>query len=129
MPDSTRDDAPTPEDIRRAVHTLTQVTVHLHTNPPLPDVLPLLTPLLDEYDGILLRLSQTFRELGCYLAQDAYAAHDINLAEAADYYDDAAAVLKQWSALDWPIPILRTLAEQPSPATEHRHGGTDTTCR
>ncbi|WP_405734815.1 hypothetical protein OG607_41140 [Streptomyces sp. NBC_01537] len=129
MPDPTRDDAPTPEHIRGAVHTLTQVTAYLHTNPPLADVLPLLTPLLDEYDGILLRLSQTFRELGHYLDQDVYAAHDINLAEAADYYYDAAAVLKQWSALDWPIPILRALAEQPHPATEHRHSGTDGACR
>jgi hypothetical protein len=62
MPDHFPDDVtPTPDDIRHAAETLSQLTEYLRTNPDLRTALALMEPLLDEYAGLPIQLGDTLR--------------------------------------------------------------------
>ncbi|WP_405889841.1 hypothetical protein OG427_07280 [Streptomyces sp. NBC_00133] len=126
MPYPTHDDSLTPERIRQADESLTGLTAHRRTGPSLAEALALLTPLVDEYDGVLARLSRALREVGRYLSQETTVAQSDDAVEAWGNYSDAAAVLKEWNALDWPLPILQDITRhQTAPAGD----ATDAACR
>ncbi|MFE0380170.1 hypothetical protein ACFW1M_32460 [Streptomyces inhibens] len=55
--------APTPDDVRCAAETLTQLTEHLRENPNLDEAIALMEPLLDEYTGLPVQLGDTLRAL------------------------------------------------------------------
>lgn len=52
---------PTPDDIRDAAETLSQLTAYLRGNPNLHTALALMEPLLDEYTGLPIQLGDVLR--------------------------------------------------------------------
>jgi hypothetical protein len=62
---------PSPEQIEQATRILVQLKDYLRDEPPVTDVLPLLTPLLHEDDGVPMLLSDILRASASLVAQQA----------------------------------------------------------
>ncbi|MEU1477087.1 hypothetical protein [Streptomyces sp. NPDC005760] len=85
MPDHSPDDVtPTPDDIRDAAETLSQLTEYLRTNPDLRTALALMEPLLDEYAGLPIQLGDTLRAFARALTDNPTIPHGAALTLVAD---------------------------------------------
>ncbi|MFK4222242.1 hypothetical protein [Streptomyces sp. NPDC019890] len=113
MPEPTLDDGLTPEHIRQAAHTLAQLTAYLRTGPSLPEVLPLLTPLVDEDDGVPVRLADALRAVSRLLAQGAHVPWSDEVRGLISEYLEAATILQELHVLHW---TLRHLERTPNRA-------------
>ncbi|MBV9025564.1 MAG: hypothetical protein JO362_17630 [Streptomycetaceae bacterium] len=111
-------DAPTPDDVEQTARTLLRLTAYLRTAPAVGDVVPLLNPLVDRYDGVLVRLSQALRETGRYLLDKPDLAEANAVHELWGGYSDAAEFLLEWSQLDWTLTVLRDEAEEQERTTK-----------
>jgi hypothetical protein len=116
MPYPDHDDL-TREDVGQAARTLVRLATYLRADPAVGDVLPLLDPLVDRYDGVLVRLSQTLHELGHYLHHKPDLAEANSIHDLWGGYSDAAEFLLEWNQLDWTLPILRDKTAQQARAS------------
>ncbi|MEH0658498.1 hypothetical protein ACKI1I_17450 [Streptomyces turgidiscabies] len=119
----TCDDTLTAEDIHRAVHSLCQLTAHLHTSPHPAEAAVLLGPLLDADHGLITRLALPLREVSRLLAQHAAVPWDRTVASLVGEYFDAADAVDQ---LRQPLHnALRAL----EPRTGHGQGSGSGVCQ
>uniref|UniRef100_A0AAU2JXE1 Uncharacterized protein n=1 Tax=Streptomyces sp. NBC_00049 TaxID=2903617 RepID=A0AAU2JXE1_9ACTN len=103
--------APTPAQIEQATDTLAQLVDYLRTEPPTADVLVLLTPLLDEDDGVPMLLSDVLRAAARAVATHAEPYNsDVN--SAVTTLREAATEIMQWHSLHWEV---RDLARATAP--------------
>ncbi|MEV6730738.1 hypothetical protein [Streptomyces sp. NPDC051364] len=104
---------PSPEKIDQAVDILLELRDYLRTEPPADDVLPLLTPLLDEDLGIPMLLSDVLRASARAIATDA-EPYSSDVSSVVATLREAAAEMMQWYSLHWEVRRLaRAIADTP----------------
>ncbi|WP_405421526.1 hypothetical protein [Streptomyces erythrochromogenes] len=108
---------PTPQQIEQAADTLAQLVDYLRTEPPSADVLPLLTPLLDEDDGIPMLLSDVLRAAARAIATHA-EPYSSDVRSVVTTLREAATEIMQWHSLHWDVRSLaRAIASPPGAAS------------
>ncbi|MFJ6783588.1 hypothetical protein [Streptomyces yangpuensis] len=107
MPGSDNADL-TPDDVQEATRTLVRLTRYIRSNPDANDLLPYLVPLVDKYDGAVVRLSQTLHEVNRYF----YGKPELAGGDKLDYfwgvYSDASEFLLEYNKLDWQLNAVRS---------------------
>ncbi|MGP3684622.1 hypothetical protein ACTVZO_07900 [Streptomyces sp. IBSNAI002] len=108
--------APTAEQIEQATDTLAQLVDYLRTEPPTLDILPLLTLLLDEDDGIPMLLSDVLRAAARAVAThtEPYSS-DVN--SVITTLREAATEIMQWHTLHWEVRSLARATANPAGPT------------
>jgi hypothetical protein len=106
-PSPTPDDDLTAESIRQAARTLARLAAHLRTGPSLREALPLLTPLVDESDGVPVQLADALRAVARLLAQQAPVPWTHELRGIISEYLDAAATLQELHVLHHTLGAVR----------------------
>lgn len=110
---------PSTDQVAQATDTLAQLKDFLRTNPPVPDVLPLLSGLLDEDTGVPILLGDILRSAARLISQQTNAETDeIRLIIAG--LREAAQEATDWHVLHWDMERLSghafQAADPPAPA-------------
>ncbi|WP_069629581.1 hypothetical protein [Streptomyces niveus] len=106
---------PSAHQISQATNTLDQLKHYLRAEPPVPDTLPLLTPLLDENTGVPILLGDILRDAARVVTQRA-ANHpmDDDVRQIILGLREAAREITEWHALHWDIQRLNSTFPQAS---------------
>lgn len=114
----------TPADVEEATRTLVRLTRYIRSNPDASDLLPYLVPLVDKYDGAVIRLSQALAEVNSYF----YGKPELTGVEDLDHfwgvYSDASEFLLEYNKLDWQLTAVRLEFEGPGAAPSRQAGST-----
>ncbi|MFI7356090.1 hypothetical protein ACIBTP_19350 [Streptomyces avidinii] len=114
----------TPEDVQEATRTLVRLTRYIRSNPDANDLLPYLVPLVDKYDGAVVRLSQTLAEVNSYF----YGKPELAGGDELDYfwgvYSDASEFLLKYNELDWQLNAVHSELERLAAAPSQQAGST-----
>ncbi|MFJ8676340.1 hypothetical protein [Streptomyces sp. NPDC093589] len=112
--------APSPDDVRTATETLSQLTEYLREDPDLGEALALIEPLLDEYTGLPIQLGDTLRALARAVLADPDIPNRTAVHALVDDLRTAAWEQTDQHTLHYTLDNLRTLLQQGCEAQEDR---------
>ncbi|MEU1629231.1 hypothetical protein ABZ746_28730 [Streptomyces sp. NPDC020096] len=105
----------TPDAIRTATETLSDLTEYLREDPDLDEALALVEPLLDEYTGVPVQLADTLRALARAVQAHPGTPHTSEVALLIAELRDAAWEQSDQHTLHYVLDDLRNLyAKTPS---------------
>ncbi|MET9556802.1 hypothetical protein [Streptomyces sp. NPDC006645] len=101
--------------MQQATRILADLVTHLREEPPLPDALPLLAPLLHQDTGVPILLGDILRNAARVVTQQA-ANHsmDDDVRQIILGLREAAREITEWHALHWDIQRLNSTFPQAS---------------
>ncbi|MFD6989293.1 hypothetical protein [Streptomyces sp. NPDC059943] len=116
MPAPTAPSAPTAEQIQQASRILAGLVTHLREEPPLPGVVPLLAPLLDENTGVPMLLGDVLRAAARIVSRQAAVPWTDETRDIVSTLREAAQEITDWHILHGDIQRLSNQSPQ-APST------------
>ncbi|MGW2858227.1 hypothetical protein [Streptomyces sp. NPDC001205] len=105
--------APSGMRIRQAADTLADLAAYLREHPPINDVLPLLSLLLNEDLGVPIQLGNILRCSEHIIGQQAGLPDSDETRQTTEAFREAAQEATDWHVLHWDVQRLRTQAGAP----------------